>query len=86
MKKALNIFCVCLLSGWMTFNMKMLDSKALTEVQGMLAQNGHVAKLTEGSLITDGDNLIMIVVKTRKGSTIEIIGDRQQIREIKESY
>jgi hypothetical protein len=86
MKRALNIFCVCLLGGWMTFNAKLLDTRELGKVQGILAQHGHVAKLTEGSLITDGANLIMLVVKTGSGSTIEIKGDRQKIREIKESY
>jgi hypothetical protein len=86
MKKALNIFCVCLLSGWMTLNVKMLDHRALTSVQGILAQHGHAAQLKEGSVITDGANMIMLVVKTSRGSTIEIMGDKERIREIKETY
>jgi hypothetical protein len=86
MKKAMKTLCICLLSGWMTFNAKLLDTRELTKVQGMLAQYGHVTKLTEGSLITDGTNLILLIVKTHHGSTIEIKGDKQEIREIKESY
>jgi hypothetical protein len=70
----------------MTFNVKLLDHRALTSVQGILAEHGHAARLTEGSVITDGENLIMLVVKTTRGSTIEIMGDRKKIREIKESY
>jgi hypothetical protein len=86
MRKVLSILGVALLSGWMTFNVKLLDHRALTSVQGMLAQHGHAAKLTEGSVITDGANIIMVIVKTNRGSTIEIIGDKQRIREIKETY
>lgn len=86
MKKVFSILGVALLSGWMTFNMKLLDHRALTSMQGVLAQHGHTAKLTEGSVITDGENLILVVVKTSRGSTIEILGDRERIKEIKETY
>jgi hypothetical protein len=86
MKKVFSILSVALLSGWMTFNVKLLDTRALNSVQGLLAQHGHAARLTEGSVITDGENMIMVVVKTTRGSTIEIVGDRKKIREIKESY
>jgi hypothetical protein len=86
MRKFFNILGVALLSGWMTFNMKMLDYRSLKSVQGMLAQHGHAARLIEGSLITDGQNLIMLVVKTSRGTTIEVIGDRERIKEIKETY
>ncbi len=85
-KKVFSILSVVLLSGWVTLNVKMLDQRALTSVQGILAEHGHTARLTEGSVITDGENLIMLVVKTSRGSTIEIMGDRKKIREIKESY
>jgi hypothetical protein len=85
-KKVFSILSVVLLSGWVTLNVKMLDQRALTSVQGILAEHGHMARLTEGSVITDGENLIMLVVKTSRGSTIEIMGDRKKIREIKESY
>jgi hypothetical protein len=86
MKKVFSILSAVLLSGWMTFNVKMLDQRALTSVQGILADHGHGARLTEGSVITDGENLILLVVKTTRGSTIEIMGDSKKIREIKESY
>ena len=86
MRKVLNILGVALLSGWMTFNVKFLDHRALTSVQGILAQHGHAAQLKEGSVITDGANMIMVVVKTSRGSTIEITGDKERIREIKETY
>jgi hypothetical protein len=86
MKKVFSILSAVLLSGWMTFNIKMLEQRALTSVQGILAEHGHKARLTEGSVITDGENLIMLVVKTSRGSTIEIMGDKQRIREIKETY
>jgi hypothetical protein len=86
MKKVFSILSAVLLSGWMTFNVKLLDHRALTSVQGILAEHGHAARLTEGSVITDGANMIMVVVKTTRGSTIEIVGDRKKIREIKESY
>jgi len=86
MKKVFSILSVALLSGWVTLNVKLLDNRALTSVQGILAQHGHAAKLTEGSVITDGANLIMVVVKTSRGSTIEIMSDKQRIREIKETY
>ncbi|MBW1947823.1 MAG: hypothetical protein JRI33_07800 [Deltaproteobacteria bacterium] len=86
MKKVLKILSVALLSGWMTFNMKLLDPRTLVSIEHILAQHGHAAKLTEGSVITDGKNLILVVVKTSRGSTIEILGDRQKIHEIKETY
>lgn len=86
MRKFFNILSVALLSGWMTFNVKLLDHRTLTSVQSILARHGHAAQLKEGSVITDGANMILVVVKTSRGSTIEILGDRQKIREIKESY
>jgi hypothetical protein len=86
MRKVFSILGVALLSGWMTFNMKLLDHRALTSMQGVLAQHGHTARLTEGSVITDGENLILVVVKTSRGSTIKILGDRERIKEIKETY
>ena len=86
MKKILSILSVALLSGWMTFNMKLLDVRSLASMQNILEQHGHAAQLTEGSVITDGKNVVLVVVKTTRGSTIEIMGDRQQIREIKETY
>jgi hypothetical protein len=86
MRKVFNILGVALLTGWMTLNVKLLDTRALNSVQGILAQHGHATQLKEGSVITDGANMIMIVVKTSRGSTIEIMGDKQKIREIKETY
>jgi hypothetical protein len=58
----------------------------VTSIQNILAQYGHAAQLTEGSVVTDGANMIMVVIKTSRGSTIEIMRDKQRIREIKETY
>jgi len=86
MKKTLNILCSVFLSAWFTVNAKVLDYRELRGVQTLLAQQGHVTQLREGVVVTDGAGVIIINVKTPRGSTIEIIGDGRHIREIKESY
>ena len=86
MKKVFKILGVALLSGWVTLNVKVLDGRGLISIEKLLAENGHITQLVEGSVITDGKNLVAFVVKTQQGSTIEILGDKQGIREIKETY
>lgn len=86
MKKVFKILGVALLSGWMTLNVKVLDGRGLISVERLLAENGRVTQLVEGSVITDGKNMVAIVVKTNQGSTIEILGDKLGIQEIKESW